>query len=90
MAWIDCWERQPDKDGEYIVQTVFDSAKPILYTTEGGWNTYIDSNGDLHNEKMISETHVLRWLEVDPVPDPPEWARIAWRYGTWEEWNNDF
>ena len=90
MAWIDCWERQPDKDGEYMVQTKFDHDRPMLYSTIGGWNTYIDSKGDLHDDKAIRETHVLRWYEMETPPEIPEWVREAQKYKTWKEFDDAF
>lgn len=91
MAWIDCWERQPDKDGEYMVQTLYDNDGSMSYTTIGGWNTHLDSDGNLYNKSMIDETRILRWYEIEENPPlPPEWAREARTYKTWKEWNNAF
>ena len=74
--WINSRERLPEKDGEYMYQTVYGGIGSIFYTVEGGWNTTRDiSTGELRNEHAIAnDGYYARWFEVPvPEPIPEEW-----------------
>lgn len=89
MAWINAWERMPDKDGTYMTQGIY-GVDPQFYTTDGGWNTTRDKDGSVKDDHKIAETHILRWLEADDPPAVPQWARDAWIHKTWKEFDDAF
>lgn len=76
--WINSRERLPEKDGEYMYQTVYGGIGSVFYTVEGGWNTTRDiSTGELRNEHAIAnDGYYARWFDVpEPEPIPEEWYR---------------
>ena len=74
--WINAKERLPEKDGEYMYQTVYGGIGCVFYTVEGGWNTTREiSTGELQTEHAIeNDGYYARWFEVpEPEPIPEEW-----------------
>lgn len=74
--WINSRERLPEKDGEYMYQSVYGDIGSINYTVEGGWNTHRSpTNGRLcDNNAMENDGYVARWFEApEPEPIPEEW-----------------
>ncbi len=67
--WVVTKEREPKRDGFYLVQMMYGKVNGLEFTIEGGWNTHYDSDGNLHTESAIEKTHVARWFDA---PDPPE------------------
>lgn len=67
--WVITKEREPDKDGFYLVQMIYGKVNGLEYTIEGGWNTRYDYDGSLHAESAIEKTSVARWFDA---PEPPE------------------
>ena len=77
-GWIDTRTIGPTRDGEYMIQKANGIVEAMMYTTDGGWNTYRDSDGTLHNNCAMDYRYVVRWFDV-PAPSkvPAEW---------YEEW----
>lgn len=76
--WVNGWERQPTKDGMYVVQHSTGTISCCEYTTDGGWNTHREPNGVLHTDTRLDETVYARWYEAED-PDPvPRWAYKVW------------
>ena len=72
--WIDTRDCVPLADGTYVVQTVYSAVTSMFYTTEGGWNTHRDSDGNLSTESAIADGYVVRWHDVETPPEvPKEW-----------------
>lgn len=72
--WIDTRECVPLTDGEYLVQTVYGKVSPMLYTYEGGWNTFVDNKGELNNTNAFDNLYVVRWFTaIKPDDVPKEW-----------------
>ena len=72
--WIETRKQLPEKDGYYLVQTVFGSTHVMIYSVEGGWNTsYKD------DPMTLNPLYVVRWLD-SPEPDgiPKEWEKEYW------------
>lgn len=67
--WVITKEREPDKDGFYLVQMIYGAVNGLMYTKEGGWNTRYDFESKLHREDAIDKKHVARWFDA---PEPPE------------------
>ena len=64
--WILCSDAQPLIEGEYMVVTPYCThPRPMVYTPEGGWNTFRDSDGNLHKGCVIDE--IIAWYDV-PYP----------------------
>lgn len=69
MEWILINDRNPDKNGEYIVaRKHFAGVTTVNYTTIGGWNTHIDNHGVLQNGNALSDDRFLAWM---PFPEYP-------------------
>lgn len=76
--WTDTRDCEPLLDGTYMVQMASGLVQPLGYTLEGGWNTFIDSEGTLHKSTAIKSVSVARWFDVPkPEPVPQEW-REEW------------
>lgn len=89
--WVNGWERQPNKDGMYLVHHSFGHVGCCEFTVDGGWNTHHDRDGVLCTDHRIDETAFARWYEAEE-PDPvPELARKAWfsEKKTWREADED-
>lgn len=67
--WINVRERNPEKDGVYLVQMMHGGLSGLEYTQEGGWNTHYDSKGNLCDQSVIPDNRVARWFDA---PEPPE------------------
>ena len=67
--WVITKEREPERDGFYLVQMMYGKVNGLEYTIEGGWNTRHDYDGSLYAESAIEKTHVARWFDA---PEPPE------------------
>lgn len=74
--WINARERLPEKNGTYMMQTVFGEVSTILYTVKGCWNSYY-SDGLLHDENSWkNDGYIVRWFDVPkPDPVPTEWYK---------------
>lgn len=77
--WVDTRERMPQKDGFYLVQSVWGNLCGYEYTVAGGWNTfYTISDNRLSAESAIKNSHVVRWFEApEPPAVPQEWEDEA-------------
>lgn len=64
--WIDCKERQPDKDGTYTVQMTYNRIQSMSYTVEGGWNTFRNRHNAVDGTNL--DDMVYRWVDAG---DPP-------------------
>ena len=75
--WVNAMERLPEKDGEYIYQSIYGYVGTMNYTVEGGWNTHRDATNtnELCDEnKMENDGYIARWFDIpDPEPVPQEW-----------------
>ena len=74
--WINSRERLPEKDGEYMYQSVYGYVGAMFYTVEGGWNTSRNKGtGKLSDENAIeNDGYIARWFDVpEPEPIPEEW-----------------
>ena len=74
--WVDSRERLPERDGEYLYQSVYGDISSINYTVEGGWNTHRSPNtGRLCDDNaMENDGFVARWFDApEPKPIPEEW-----------------
>ena len=70
-GWVDTIDCVPLADGDYIVQTVFGSTGTMMYTLKGGWNTYYDNKGILHNNNPMPDGYVARWYAAPTPPKVP-------------------
>ena len=78
--WVDTRDREPSSDGIYLVQMAGRYMSAMNYTTEGGWNTHKDSDGNLSDENAMTYKDVARWFDApEPEPVPDEW------YDEWRE-----
>lgn len=63
------FSEKPDKNGYYLlIHPKFDGIEdcyPMQYTTEGGWNTFINSKGKLYDSSAIpaEELAYKGWLK---------------------------
>ena len=76
--WVNTRDRLPEKDGQYIMQTVCGGVSSIRYTVEGGWNTYRNSDGTLvgADNKGSWDLYVVRWFYLpEPKPVPNKWIK---------------
>lgn len=75
--WVNTRDRLPEKDGEYIMQTVVGKVSSIHYTVEGGWNSYRDKDGTLNSFSDESwNLYVVRWFDIpEPKAVPIKWVR---------------
>lgn len=76
--WVNTRDRLPEKDGEYIMQTVVGRVSNIHYTVEGGWNSYREADGTLVNSQVEGDwnLYVVRWFDLpEPKPVPKKWVR---------------
>lgn len=72
--WINTRDSEPLVDGIYLVQMAGRYMSAMNYTTEGGWNTYKDSDGNLSDESAMTYKDVARWFDTpEPEPVPDEW-----------------
>ena len=73
MGWIDCKDRLPDKNGEYMIQeTITGLVRPMPYTVEGGWNTRLYDDGENTYYNKIDGILFARWLEAETPPPVAE------------------
>jgi hypothetical protein len=79
--WIDTRDRQPTENGDYLVQTALGDEATALYTTEGGWNSFIDSEGKLHCGDTDQSLYIVRWFDAPKPPAVPEEWYIEWMRG---------
>lgn len=59
MHWIT--HIDPKRDGNFLVALGYRDdvrADVMNFTVEGGWNSYRDSNGELHTSKVMKDYHV--------------------------------
>ena len=76
--WINTRDRLPEKDGQYIMQTVCGDVSIVHYTVEGGWNTYrnIDGTRVGADDEGGWDLYVVRWFDLpEPKPVPIKWVR---------------
>lgn len=72
--WVNARERLPEKDGEYMYQSVYGCVGAIFYTVEGGWNTTKSDNVLNAKHAIENDGYITRWLDApDPEPVPEEW-----------------
>lgn len=57
-GWYLLTDNVTNRDGEY---------HPMQYTTEGGWNTFIMSNGEVFSESAIPDEEVAYKYWMKPV-----------------------
>ena len=67
--WIDNREQEPTQNGTYLTQMINGGLMGLGYTREGGWNTFIASDGELCNKHAMDTREIARWLDA---PEPPE------------------
>jgi hypothetical protein len=79
--WIDTRDRQPTENADYLVQTALGDEATALYTTEGGWNSFIDSEGKLHCGDTDQSLYIVRWFDAPKPPAVPEEWYIEWLRG---------
>lgn len=73
--WINTRDRLPDKDGEYMMQSVYGSIGTILYTVDGGWNTHRTAAGLFMDNAISNNGYIARWFDIpEPEPVPEEWV----------------
>lgn len=73
--WVDSRDRLPNKDGEYMMQSVYGGIGTILYTVDGGWNTHRTEAGVAMENAIPNNGYIARWFEVpEPEPVPEEWV----------------
>ena len=75
--WKEVKESEPNRDGTYFVAIGRLGAKQdtMMYTVDGGWNTYYESKGKLRGEGRDSEHYinndgyVVAWFDLpDYIP----------------------
>ena len=54
----------------------------MLYTLEGGWNSFYTKDGELIGKDEMDPYYVVRWLEEEKPPKVPQ----EWK----EEWQNHY
>ena len=62
-GWIDTGER-PTKDGYFLAYMTTGYYANLMYTVRGGWNTYVDSKGNLHMDAKLDDEDVTAWFEA--------------------------
>lgn len=81
MKWTKVSERNPDKNGEYIVATRYE-VTPMNYTTLCGWNTSRMHDGSIDGQYAMSDDRIVAWM---PFPDYPQELRDAKEDETWQQ-----
>ena len=79
--WMNGLTSEPQKNGEYIVMKGYSEVEEdfMAYTVEGGWNTFINSDGELvgttrqSDEYINSDGYIKAWFQV-PKYNPAEVA----------------
>lgn len=63
LIWHDAKDK-PERNGMYIMLTKYGVVDTILYA-EGKWNTFYDSDGNLHDEHAFEpdSDYVQLWAE---------------------------
>lgn len=78
VEWIKVSDRNPDKDGYYLVAW-WEDVNILRYTTIGGWNTHIRADGSLSIDYAIPDGHILAWSELPDFPKfPKEGSEEKW------------
>lgn len=72
IVWHDAKLMSPAEDGTYLVVTGWsvNTVSTMLYTTEGGWNTYRDKDG-LHADRALSteDGYIRLWTAMPTVEE---------------------
>ena len=72
IVWHDAKLMSPAEDGTYLVVTGWsvNDVSTMLYTTEGGWNTYRDKDG-LHADRALSteDGYIRLWTAMPTVEE---------------------
>lgn len=67
---------RPDKDGHYLATLHLGKVREITFTVAGGWNTHIDSDGNVYKEYALDDSEVFGWINL---PQPmPESFEVVW------------
>lgn len=70
MKWIKVSDRCPTESGEYIICWAYDGLVSTMnFTTIAGWNTHIDSDGELHADKALRDETVYAWMPFPVAPN---------------------
>ena len=67
--WIKTTDCEPLNDGCYMIQNKWGGVSSMWYTLDGGWNTWKDYEGVLHDDSKIESDYIIRWFDL---PKPPE------------------
>lgn len=69
LIWHDASLMSPTKDGRYLIEWNFSDKEVdvILYTVEGGWNSYRDHEGVLHLGHIIPAENITVWTEFPTI-----------------------
>lgn len=70
LIWHDAKDKMPERNGMYIMLTKYGVVDTILYA-EGKWNTFYDSDGNLHDEHAFEpdSDYVQLWAEFPKAPE---------------------
>lgn len=72
--WINAKERLPERDGLYLIQTVYGDIGSLNYTTAAGWNTHYVCGRLFAEHGFENDGYIARWLDAPiPEPVPEEW-----------------
>lgn len=69
LVWNDA-KVKPERNGKYIMLTKYGLVDTILYA-DGKWNSFIDEDGKLHDERAIEPDsgYVQLWAEFPKAPE---------------------
>lgn len=65
IIWHEADLMLPAKDGEYPYMSKYNDIGTVLYTPEGGWNTFRDTDGSVKGAGFAKDDYVKLW--ADPI-----------------------
>ena len=57
---------RPEKDGTYWAVSKWEYLTEWNFTTEGGWNTHRNRDGELCNENALPDDIIAAWTDKKP------------------------
>lgn len=69
IYWYDSTKVVPAHDGKYL-RYGYNEVDDILYTVEGGWNSYRDKEGTLYtSDHKLSDEFVSMWAYLPDIDE---------------------
>ena len=66
-GWTLCKEGLPAQNGDYIVAKRVGKVDIMSYTTDGGWNTFVQADGTVYTDNVLNE-EIVAWMPLPFIP----------------------